>query len=281
MKIIADSGSTKTHWKIIDSGGVCYDFFSPGLNPYHYNKQDYSKAMRSAVEHKANPNDIKEVFFYGAGCASPDRCSQVSNCLAHLFPKAQIDVYTDLLGAARALFDNSPGIVVVLGTGSSVGYYTGSEVHRKTVSLGYILGDEGSGAHMGKELLRRWAYGELLPELAQKMTSQFNLSVETVLKSIYSNAYPARFMAKFTRFLAENISTVQAQQIVEDSFKELYSKHLAMYSECKTNSIGVVGSVGKVFAPQLKNVLNQHHISVANTIQYPIDALVAYHGELK
>lgn len=281
MKIIADSGSTKTHWKIIDSNGIYCDFFSPGLNPYHYNSQDYAKAMRRAVEHKANPNDINEVFFYGAGCASPERCSQVSNCLAQLFPKARINVFADLLGAARALFANSSGIVVVLGTGSSVGYYTGVEVHRKTMSLGYILGDEGSGAHMGKELLRKWAYGELLPEVTQKMTSQFNLSVDTVLNSIYSNAYPAKFMAKFTSFLAENISSVQVQQIVENSFKELYSNHLAKYSECKTNPIGVVGSVGKVFAPQLKKVLHQYGISVAKTIQYPIDALVAYHSELK
>lgn len=281
MKIIADSGSTKTHWKVIDSKGVCCDFLSLGLNPYHFSLQDYAKAMRGAVQHKVNHNSVKEVFFYGAGCASSENRRQVSGCLHQLFPKAQIKVYTDLLGAARALFGNSPGVVVVLGTGASVGYFTGTEIQRKTASLGYILGDEGSGAHMGKELLRKWAYGELLPELSQKLTSQFNLSVDAVLNGIYTNDYPARFMAKFTSFLAENISYDQMQQIVKNSFTELYNNHLVRYPECKTGPIGVVGSIGKVFAPQLNAVLNQCSILVANIIQYPIDGLVDFHSQLQ
>ena len=281
MRIIADSGSTKTHWKIIDSNGVFSDFYSPGLNPYHYSNQDYDKAMRSAVEHNPNPNSVSEVFFYGAGCASPDKSGQVSDCLAQIFPKATINVYSDLLGAARALFARSSGVVVVLGTGASVGYYTGTEIQRKTISLGYILGDEGSGAHMGKELLRRWAYGILSSDLAEKMTSQFGLSVEAVLNGIYSNAYPARFMAKFTKFLAENIASTQVQQIVENSFNELYVNHLIRYPECKTKQVGVVGSVGKIFAPQLQTVLYRHGISVTSIIRYPIDGLVAYHSGLQ
>lgn len=280
MKIIADSGSTKTHWRIVDEKGVSKDFFSSGLNPYHYSKEDYVKAMRCAVEHKTNYTDVKEVFFYGAGCALPEKSVLVKESLTELFPNSTVNVNSDLLGAARALFGRSKGVVVVLGTGSSVGYYTGTNILRKTVSLGYILGDEGSGAHMGKELLRKWAYGELLPELAGKLTRQFDLSIDAVLNGIYLNAYPARFMAKFTRFMADNISEIQVQQIVENSFNKLYDNHLLKYPECNTSPVGVVGSVGKVFSPQLKGVLKNHQISLTNIIQYPIDGLVNYHCEL-
>jgi glucosamine kinase len=201
----------------------------------------------------------------------------VHSSLSAIFTKAEVNVHSDILGAARALFGNGSGLVLILGTGANVGLYDGYEVKNLTPSLGYILGDEGSGAHLGKLLLRSWFYGELPVELMNKLEQFCPLTLSEILMKVYSDSGSAMFLSSFTRFLYDNINEQPIIDIVENSFTDLWNNHIVRYSNIAELPIGAVGSIASTFSNQLKQVFGNHGCVIQNIIQYPIERLAAYH----
>lgn len=277
MILIADSGSTKTDWKIIHEIGEESSFKTIGLNPYHYSEDEYFKLMENAIAGYVKADTISEVFFYGSGCAMEAMNKRVNRSLSRVFIHADIQVFSDILGAARALFFNNQGLVLVLGTGSSVGFYNGVEVLQRTTSLGYLLGDEGSATYLCKELIKRWQYGELSVRVSDLLSTYCSLPISEILKKIYFEPSPVKFLTSFMKFIAVNAQEPEVAKIIQESFSELILRHLTKFPEFPNTPIGIVGSVGNVFKDQLENVLSSFGGVIQTTLQYPIEGLVCYH----
>ncbi|MBI4645473.1 MAG: hypothetical protein HY738_02485 [Bacteroidia bacterium] len=277
MILIADSGSTKTDWRLIDNQKKSISFSSNGLNPYFVDDERVKTEILTHYPKTVKYERIEKIFFYGAGCSSPDKCQIVKNGLSKVFPLAEISIYHDLLGAARALFFNESGIAVILGTGSNSGYYNGNAIIQYVPSLGYILGDEGSGAFMGKQLLKDFLYKDLPQELHKKFLKKFNLTKEDILQAVYNEPFPNRFLASFTKFLSENISHPFIRDIITFSFSELFKKQLCKYPSYKHEKIGCTGSIAYYFSDLLKQTAMNFGADISQIIEFPITNLIKYH----
>lgn len=277
MILIADSGSTKTHWKVLMPDGTEQDFFSQGLNPYHHGDK-FAEVLVDAIAHKIDRGGVAQVFFYGAGCAYQSMQDIVALNLRKIFYNAStVDVSSDLMGAARSLFGNGQGLVAVLGTGSNVGFYNGVDLVRHTPSLGYVLGDEGSGAHLGKEFIKRWMYKEFPESLCNSIAHHCSLSIDDILGHVYTSDSPARFLAGFSDIIVRLSSHESIVALIDDCFVKLVERHLLKYSEVTSVSIGAVGSIAVIFENQLRDVLKRYGANLERVMQFPIEGLATFH----
>jgi len=276
MIVVADSGATKAQWRVIMPNGEVHAFETIGLNPYHSDKEEYLAALEGAFPF--DPSKVKYLHFYGAGCGTDEKAEEAGNSLLSFFSNTIIaTIYSDIMGAAHALFADSKGIVIILGTGANVGYYNGDWVEQATPSLGYILGDEGSGAYIGKEFVRMWLYDELPKRLLKKLDMQYGLNLSGVLNRVYTKPFPAQFLSNFVPFIAEHIHEPSMDNLVESAFKSFVNKHLIKQPRLHDCDIGVVGSVGYVFKDILERVLQQYGKRISVCVRYPIDRIVEYH----
>lgn len=278
MIIVADSGATKTDWRIIEKSGDSHSFETIGLSPYFNTESDFLSALTHNFPTGLNPNSVKSVFFYGSGCGVQERGETVANYLQIFFSNAKVSAQSDALGAARALFGNQSGIVIILGTGSNITYYNGSSLEIKTPSLGYALGDEGSGAYMGRLLLRSLLYGYLPKELSEKLAESYNIQISHILNMTYTSPRPSAYLASFVPFLVENIAHPSIQKLVDEALDVMCKYHLAVFPNISELQVGVIGSVGCLFADRLNLIAEQRGFRVAKYLRYPIDQLVNYHA---
>ena len=279
MIIIADSGATKTDWKILEEAKIVASFETIGLNPYFNKQEEFLSALNRNYPMQINPENVREIYFYGSGCDAHERGQEVAQYLGLFFSNAKIKAVSDALGAARALFKRQPGIVAILGTGSNIAYYDGERLTNRTPSLGFVLGDEGSGAYMGCELLRAYLYGLLDPDIARKLKTHFNVELSHVLNMVYSAPRPSAYLASFVPFMLENINNPTIYSIVKESFVELYRYHLAVYENLADLPIGVTGSVGCLFSSVLNSVAKEYGFKISLYLQYPITELIKYHTQ--
>lgn len=280
MIVVADSGATKTNWRVVMDDFTVISFETAGLSPYFNTELDFNNALVQGFPKELNPNEIANVFFYGAGCGAQERSSSVEGYLQNFFPAAEISAKSDALGAARALLHNDQGIIVILGTGSNISYYDGTKLEAKTPSLGFILGDEGSGAHMGRLLLRDFFYGRMDSVLGKKLSSHYDMDLAHVLNMIYDNPKPSTYLASFVPFLLDNVENPSIADLITRSFEEMYQLHLKCYPQLESLKIGVTGSVGCLFSSILDRVGSQHGFEVYKYLRYPIGSLVDYHVSL-
>ncbi len=277
MILIADSGSTKTQWRLVSNDKKYADFTTCGLNPYFASKEVFVQEIADSFPVDFSTQQVEQVFFYGAGCGTDEKVKEVQSHLKSIFFNASIEVYTDILAAGRALFGKSSGFVVIVGTGSNVGYYNGSTLEQKTPSLGFAIGDEGSGAHMGKLLAKKWLYGQLPAELNEKIKNFCNLTISQILLKIYSEKSPSQFLAGFVPFINENIENAEIQSIVRVAFEELIRNHLLCYDTFPNEPVGIVGSVGCIFKDYFEEEIKKFGGVVSKNIQYPINELAVFH----
>jgi len=217
------------------------------------------------------------VFFYGSGCAGEEKGYKAQRALQSFFVNAQVFAYSDLLAAARSLFSDGKGVIAILGTGSNVAFYDGEQVIHRTPSLGFVLGDEGSGAFIGKQLVQSYFYGKMPIELSEPFNKQFDLDLSHVLDNVYAQAKPSAYLASFVPFVNENIHHEFMNQLVYSVFENLYEKHLKVIPELNTYGLGVVGSVGTVFKDILQRVADDKGFVIKKFIRYPAESLVNYH----
>jgi len=280
LKLIADSGSTKTSWCLLSEDGREEYFSSIGLNPYFIDankvSEEIKKTLLPVFPFKSDVGELV-IHFYGAGCSSKEDSEVIIKGLAQVFINAEINVDHDLMGAARALCGDQSGIVGILGTGSSSCYYDGQNIIEQVPALSFILGDEGSGSHIGKQLITDFLYKEIPVSLHEKLEKAYSLSKEDILDGVYRKPFPNKFLASFNRFVADNIDHDYCQQLVNNSFEAYLKNHISKYAAYRKMPLNLVGSVAYHYQSLIKKVAAHHDQQLGKIIQSPIKDLVAYH----
>ena len=275
MIIIADSGSTKTEWLVKD-GEKLITLKSIGLNPFFVNTRKVTEVVKETFRN-ISVQQVEKLFFYGASCSSPDRCSIISNGLAAVFTKAIIETDHDMLGAARGLFGNNKGIAIILGTGSNSCIYDGNDIIENIPALGYILGDEGSGAFFGLQLVKDFLNREMPESLSKKFQDTYNLDKESIFDNVYNQPFPNRYLAKFAPFLSENISHTYIYNMVYTGIDLFFKRHVIAYTTHKQYAIGSIGSIGYVFNDILLKVCKKYNLELTINERSPMKKLLEFH----
>lgn len=274
ITLIADSGSTKTDWCILEAGRPPRHLLSKGLNPYFQSREEIEKEICSLLPH-LNGTAIESVYFYGAGC-TPEKQPVVQAAIAACLPVSRnIEVHSDMLGAARGLCGRRPGIVCILGTGSNSCFYNGEDITANVPPLGFILGDEGSGAVLGKLLVGDVLKNQLPEELREKFLSRFNLTQASIIENVYRQPFPNRFLASLSPFLAENLDQPEIRALVSGSFKAFFQRNVRQY-DC-SHPVHFIGSIAHHYREVLQETAQELDIRTGTIVQSPIDGLIQYH----
>lgn len=275
--LVADSGSTKTHWILFKDEKKNNPFVTPGINPFY---QD-SESIIGTIESTLKKNVIIQpdhIFFYGAGCANQKQ-EIVINALKRIYPTSDVFVGSDLLGAARALCQDKSGIACILGTGSNSCFYNGREIETHVAPLGYILGDEGSGAVLGKKLISDILKNQMPEVVSQRFFDTYQLNVSSILDSAYKQPFPNRYFAQFTKFIGDNIEIPEIENIVLESFEEFITRNILQYEQVRTTDIYFTGSVAWYFQEQLKPALAKFDLHPSKITKAPLEDLITYHNQ--
>lgn len=277
MILVADSGSSKTDWLLRVSKEEEKQFRTAGLNPYFLGEKEIVKILQEqAIELVGYGIDIKEIYFFGAGCSSPDRHEIVSNALSQFFPKSYISVDSDLLGSAYATCGHEKGLCCVLGTGSNISYFDGEEIHAGQHGLGYVLGDEGSGTWFGKGLITDFLYGNMPADISKKFNEKYHIDKESVIKNVYQTPNPNAYLAAYSQFLFEIRSSDYAQKLLTAGLREFVDTNIKSYPQYHRYKCHFVGSIAYVFADELKAVCEENGIHLGKVIRQPIHDLLAF-----
>ena len=273
MIIIADSGSSKTDWRLVTRDGVTEELQTIGLNPHIISATGFKKEIHSSGLLDWPINAIDKVYFYGAGITGRKLQENVANWLKSALKVPEIVADSDLLAAARAIYGDDNGVIGILGTGSNSGYFNGSEIERSIPALGYMIGDEGSGNALGRQLVKSFLRNELSPALAHEFKA-FYPDYNDLLNNIYRNIQPARFLASFVPFIHQHQDEQFISQLVEDEFVKYF---ILMRNYGVVSKVGLVGSIAHYFSDTLHNVAAIEGIILHKIIKSPIDALTLYH----
>jgi N-acetylglucosamine kinase-like BadF-type ATPase len=276
MILIADSGSTKTNWCLSENGVILKTIFTKGINPFYQTEEEIIRDLEISLVPSLKGYQVDQVYFYGAGCSFPEKIALVSGAIGWHFKNVSIEVQSDLVGAARSLFAHSKGIACILGTGSNSCLYDGKQITENVSPLGFILGDEGSGAVLGKTLIADALKNQLPVELKDKLLKTYELTPQVILENVYKKPFPNRFLAKLTPFLLENIHEPSIRKIVSDSFDAFFVRNVLQY-KTENVQVGFVGSIAHYFHEILEQVASRHGITISQVVQNPMDGLVKYH----
>jgi N-acetylglucosamine kinase-like BadF-type ATPase len=279
-QLIADSGSTKATWCLLNQNGSRKIFKTEGYNPYFVSTDQVFQSLQFQLMRDLPKDEaIEKVFFYGAGCSSPSKNKIISEALLKCFPSAGVYVDHDLLASARALLFNEPGFAAILGTGTNSCIYDGKNITHNIDSLGYFLGDEGSGSYLGKKLLRDHLRGYLPAELENKFKEYSTLNKEEIFDRLYNQPLPNRFLASFALFFGENANHEYCKKIVREGFEDFFKNLVCGYPDYNQYTFNCVGSIAESFSDILKSVCESHQMKFGVIIRSPIDRLVDYHEQ--
>lgn len=276
IKLIADSGSTKCEWCLI-SDGRKRRIFTQGISPYFLNSDQVVAILNKELVPKMKNIQPDEIYYYGTGLANPDNAKFIKKAIKHVFPAAKIEAEIDLLAAARAVCGHDKGIACILGTGSNSCYYNGKKIVKNSPGLGYVLGDEGSGAYLGRRVIQHFLYNTFDEELMLLFNQKFNTNVNEILESVYKKPQPNRYLASFAIFLAENRGHYMIENIIEDSLNDFIFTHLHKYRESWLYPISFVGSVAFGFKDVLKSLCHNYELTLGKVLKQPMDGLAGYH----
>ena len=301
MILLADSGSTKVHWCLVTASGQCSDVFTDGINPLFQT----TIAMQNSICNQLLPQiapllwagTLTHVFFYGAGC-TPEKKVFVQKALEAVFKKAEVHVESDMLGAARGLLGRSAGVACILGTGSGSCFYNGGSIEWAVPSLGYILGDEGSAAVLGKRLVGDLLKNQLGDDLKEAFFAEYDTSMADIIEKVYRQPFPNRFLAKLSKFCADHLDDKRIHDLVYDHFVQFIRRNLVQYFEkndqCQmsndksqmsndqsqmSNGIGFVGSVAYYYKPILEEAMAAEGLPMGAVLRDPIEGLKEYHQD--
>lgn len=279
MKLIADSGSTKTFWAVVRDDSEEQVIQTQGLNPYFTLPETMRDIIHNELVHRLAGDNISHIYFYGAGCSTRKNNELIRDQLQHFFREAQIEVFHDILGAARALFSRKPGIACILGTGCNSCFYDGEKVFTKIPSLGYLFGDEGAGSYLGKKLLGRYLKDELPDDVRTAFVKRYNFTLEDILNSLYIKPFPNRFLASFSLFLKDHIENPYIYELIYFSFLEFIESHISRYEHYKSYPVGFIGSIAYQYKKILIEAAGSKEITVSKILQTPVEGLVEYYSE--
>ena len=276
MIIVVDSGSTKADWEVIENG-ISSHIKTMGFNPVFHDEDLIFNEISKSPLAELDVDQVEAIYYYGSGCWDNNLKGKISRALSRLFPTAYIEVEHDLLGAARATCGDDPGISCIMGTGSNSCLYDGKEVIDNVTNLGYLLGDEGSGTHLGKKLIRAYFYRELPQEIQVKMNASFPGGKQHILDHIYGPKTPNVYLASFTKFLHQHYHHPYIQRMVHSSFAEFIDRHVRKYPDHLSIPIHFIGSVAYYFQDAIKIILEERSMRSGLFIKKPIEKLAEYH----
>jgi glucosamine kinase len=276
MLIIVDSGSTKSDWQIIHSGGQKELISTKGFNPFFHDEDHVETELNKDFVQKVKVDAVTQIYFYGAGCSDKMRCDVIKRGLERVFKNAKITVDHDLLASARAACGDKAGIACIIGTGSNTCLYDGAQITDNVTNMGYLLGDEGSGSHLGKSLLRAYFYRELPDDIKALFEAEYGTDKRGFLNHIYGEA-PNVYLSSFATFFSKHRENLYIQKLVGEAFTELIERHILKYDGCQRLPVCFVGSIAFHFQDILKMTLEEHGLDLGNVIRKPIDSLTEYH----
>ncbi|MGB0171816.1 MAG: ATPase [Flavobacteriales bacterium] len=276
--LIADSGSTKCDWQLLDeSGKELAEFHTMGFNPYFHTADLVEKVMGDNADVQGMASDITNVFFYGAGSSSAELCSIIQEGLQRVFPAASVVVDHDLVGAAYSTFDGRPGITCIIGTGSNSCHFDGSAVLEEVPALAYILGDEASGSWHGKKLLAAKLYHKLPAEVAADFDRTYGFTKSDIIDKVYREPDPNVFLASFMTFIGKHKEQPLFQAWLKEGFQAFIDVHVKCFSNWQNEPVHFIGSVAYHFQEELRAVCDADGVTVGAIIKKPIDGLASYH----
>jgi N-acetylglucosamine kinase-like BadF-type ATPase len=276
VKLIADSGSTKTEWCLITNGKK-KKTITQGLSPYFLNQEQIREILMKELPKAFTSAEPDEIFFYGTGCSNEANAKILKKALTSVFKGSKVHVDHDLMGAAKAVCGNEKGVACILGTGSNSCYYNGKKIVKNSPGLGYVLGDEGSGAYMGKKVIQYFLYNTFEPDLMDRFNAKYNTSSAEILDAVYKKPLPNRYLSNFVPFLIENRGHYMIENIIEDSLNDFFFNHIYKYSQSWTMPVHFVGSVAFGFKDVLKEMCNSYELQLGTVIKNPMDGLIKYH----
>lgn len=277
MKIIAESSSTRTEWSLVEGSTVVEHAFTTGLNPYFQTRREISHSIRLELPEAFFKRRWEHIYFYGAGCGSTEKCKTIESSLVAQF-KTPVTVESDILGAARGLLVRRSGLACILGTGSNSCLYNGSEIVKTVAPLGFILGDEGSGAYMGKQLIADILKG-LAPEgLAVDFFEKFSVSPNVLLNDVYTNSLPSRTLSRYSTFLAEHMDMQYCYDLVYSSFMRFFERNIIAY-DYAAQPLCFVGSTCMLYKDILKQAASDFGVQIAKVRRNSMPGLIEYHAE--
>lgn len=279
MIVIADGGSTKTNWCLINEAGRKILFNTEGYNPY-FSKTDYIvESLRKSLPDYIEVDKLTEVNYYGAGCSTETNKKIVSDAMQQIFPNAKINIGHDLLASCRALLGDKPGFAAILGTGTNSCLYDGNDITLNIDSLGYFLGDEGSGCYIGKKILSDYMKGYMPKGLRESFYDNYALTNEDIFDHIYNRPLPNRFCAGFSKFLYDFKDSYEDYTFntIDSAFTAFFDNLVTHYPNYKEYKLNCVGSVGYSFRDVLSVVADRYEMGIGKIIRSPIDDLVNYH----
>ncbi len=278
MIIIADGGSTKTNWCLIDSSGKKIYFNTEGYNPYFVSSEYIQSSLKKGLPEDLKFDQIVEVHYYGAGVHNEQKANIIKEAFSAFFTKAEISIGHDLLAAARALLGTEKGFAAILGTGTNTCIYDGNDVAFNIDSAAYILGDEGSGCYIGKKLLTDYVR-DLMPEnVREEFWETYKLTPDEVMDRVYTQPLANRFCASFSKFVYDNnVNLEYSRKIVKTSFVDFFTNLVSKYPNYKDYTFNCIGSVGYNFRNVLEETAGEFGMTIGRIIRSPIDDLVKFH----
>ena len=280
--LIADSGSTKCEWCLLYSDGKTGNVKkkkvdTQGISPYFLDTAGIKGVLNRELLPALKSLTVDEVFYYGTGCINPDNRKIVQKAIRSTFPGASVHVTHDLMGAALSLCGDSKGVACILGTGSNSCYFDGKKIVKNSPGLGFVLGDEGSGAYLGKKVLQYYLYNTFDEDLRYKFDAKYATNSKEILDAVYKQPLPNRYLASFALFLVENRGHYMVENIIEDGLNDFFFNHLCKYRESWKLPIHFVGGVAYGFKDVVKELCSTYEFELGRILQKPMDGLIKYH----
>lgn len=274
MMLVADSGSSKTDW-VFDGRDGILNIHTAGLNPVR-DSEDVILSVLAEVREKTG--EVDAIYFYGAGCVEPF-ADTMRKCLSKVFGAEKVEVHSDLLGAARALCGKEEGIACILGTGSNSCHCMDGEIMSNVPPLGYILGDEGSGASLGKHLLGDLLKGQMEPALLDQLLDGYELTYSDIIQKVYREPQANKFLASLTYFIAEHREHPEIHELLVNEFRSFLKRNVLMYNK-KGVQVHFIGSISVHFEKELSEALELEGLEKGNIIASPINKMLEYHKNM-
>lgn len=279
MILLADSGSTKTEWGLVENGKLVKRLRTSGMNPFQMSEEAITEEIKTHLVPELPGTVLDEVHFYGAGCTKEKQPIVERALRANLTINGECEVASDMLGAARGICGHKPGIACILGTGSNSCSYDGKNLVKNVSPLGFILGDEGSGAVLGKLLVGDVLKNQMPEAITKRFFEKYKLTSAEIIDRVYRQPKPNTFLASFVPFLEENIDEPKIYNLVKESFRSFLRRNVMQYDGWQTLPIGFNGSIAKIYKKPLLEALEEEGMHLGRIIQAPMEAMVEYHVE--
>ena len=280
MLLLADSGSTKVDWCLVDKQGVQKEFQSVGMNPYNITHENLNKEIQAKVLPNIDASKVDKMFFYGSGCSTPQKKGEMIEIFQPYLPNTEIHIEDDLLGSARATCGHKSGVAAILGTGSNSCLYDGEKITENLPSLGYVLCDEGAGTNIGKLVLRNYLRGQFPKDLHEEFHKENPGEEADFLNRLYQGEVPNYYLASFAEFAIKRQNNAYCYKLIEEAFDNFFKMQVTQYTDYNKHPLNAVGSVGYYAKEVLKDVAKKYNMQVGRVIKAPVNALVEFHQEM-